>query len=97
MKNKSSLLTLLTLSSGTITSLFVERPIVPPGHVIKNSLPTNELQALDSVTIIRIHGGHPTTSITIQNKHFKLIKDLRLIFHYKNIIIQLRTKTLLFT
>lgn len=68
MKNNSWLLTLLTLSSGTTTSLFVERPIVPPGHVIKNSLPTNELHALDSVIIIRIHGGHPTTSIIIQNK-----------------------------
>jgi len=64
---------LLTLSSGITTSLFVERPIVPPGHVIKNSLPTNELHALDSVIIMRIHGGHPTTSIIKQNKNFKLI------------------------
>lgn len=86
---------MLTLSSGTTTSLFVERPIVPPGHVIKNSLPTNELHALDSVIIIRIHGGHPTTSIIIKNKYFKLIKTKN-ISHYKNTI-QFKTKTLLFT
>lgn len=67
--NKS--FTLLTLSSGTTTSLLVDRPIVPPGHVIKNNLPTNDLHALDSVIIIRTHGGHPTTSAIIKIKILK--------------------------
>lgn len=58
---------MLTLSSGTTTSLLVERPIVPPGHVITNSLPTNVLHALDSVIIIRTQGGQPTTSINTKN------------------------------
>lgn len=57
------------MSSGITTSLFVERPIDPPGHVIKNSLPINELHALDSVIIIRMHGGQPTTSTTIKYKY----------------------------
>lgn len=64
-------ITLLTLSSGTTTSLLVERPIVPPGHVIKNSLPTNDLHALDSVIMIRIHGGQTTTSMSIKKFNFK--------------------------
>lgn len=59
---------MLTLSSGITTSLFVDRPIDPPGHVIKNNLPINELHALDSVIIIRIHGGQPTTSKNIKLK-----------------------------
>lgn len=63
---------MLTLSSGITTSLLVERPIVPPGQVIKNNLPTNDLHVLDSVIIIRIHGGQPTTSINTKNIHLKL-------------------------
>lgn len=57
--------------SGIITSLLVDRPIVPPGQVIKNSLPTNNWHALDSVIIIRIHGGQPTTSASITNRYYK--------------------------
>lgn len=57
--NKSNLLTLLILMSGTDTAWSPSRPIVPPVQVTMNKVPTFSCSRFVSLTMILIHGGQP--------------------------------------